>query len=99
MQGYPFVELLAAIGLTNARPYRLKRNDKLNYSYSVISALDPAETVPLPLLQGAPSARLVEKRHLPQTFLTHPPFQHESWLARQRRPGRCILNVTEEIEP
>ncbi len=58
--GYPIVELLAAIGLTHARPTRLKRTSKLEYRYGVISTdggvqlLDPVfhraalGAVPLP---------------------------------------------------
>lgn len=34
--GYPIVELLAAIGLTHARPYRPDPRDKLVYEYAVI---------------------------------------------------------------
>jgi CRISPR-associated protein Csx14 len=33
--GYPLVELLAAIGLSHARPLRLDRRDKLTYAYGV----------------------------------------------------------------
>jgi CRISPR-associated protein Csx14 len=33
--GYPLVELLAAIGLTHARPRRPNRRDKLVYEYAV----------------------------------------------------------------
>jgi len=35
MVGYPIVELLAAIGLQNARPARIDRRDKLAYRYGV----------------------------------------------------------------
>lgn len=34
--GFPLVELLAAIGLSNARPRSTHRRDKLNYSYAVV---------------------------------------------------------------
>jgi CRISPR-associated protein Csx14 len=46
--GYPLVELLAAIGLTNARPKRPDRSSKLEYEYGAISldadgtGIDPA---------------------------------------------------------
>jgi CRISPR-associated protein Csb3 len=39
--GYPLVELLAAIGLQNARPERPDRSNKLSYRYSVTNATLP----------------------------------------------------------
>jgi CRISPR-associated protein Csx14 len=39
--GYPLVELLAAIGLQNARPERPDRRDKLAYRYGVTNAILP----------------------------------------------------------
>ena len=39
--GYPFVELLAAIGLQNARPQRVHPADKLSYRYAIFSAMAP----------------------------------------------------------
>lgn len=41
MVGYPFVELLAAIGLQHARPARPELRDKLVYRYGVSTALLP----------------------------------------------------------
>lgn len=41
MVGYPFVELLAAIGMQNARPARVDGRDKLAYRYAVSSAMMP----------------------------------------------------------
>lgn len=41
MVGYPLVELLAAIGLQNARPERVSPRDKLDYRYGVSSARLP----------------------------------------------------------
>jgi CRISPR-associated protein Csx14 len=41
MVGYPLVELLAAIGLQNARPSRIDPRDKLAYRYAVSSAALP----------------------------------------------------------
>ncbi|MGH7073612.1 MAG: type I-G CRISPR-associated protein Cas8g2 [Stellaceae bacterium] len=43
MVGYPFVELLAAIGMQNARPARVNARDKLAYRYGVSSAMLPTE--------------------------------------------------------
>jgi CRISPR-associated protein Csx14 len=41
MVGYPFVELLAAIGMQNARPARVEARNKLDYRYGVSSAALP----------------------------------------------------------
>jgi CRISPR-associated protein Csx14 len=41
MVGYPFVELLAAIGMQNARPARVEARNKLAYRYGVSSAMLP----------------------------------------------------------
>ncbi len=41
MVGYPLVELLAAIGLQNARPARVDRRNKLAYRYGVSNARLP----------------------------------------------------------
>jgi CRISPR-associated protein Csx14 len=43
--GYPLVELLAAIGMQNARPARIERRDKLAYRYGVSSARLPTAFV------------------------------------------------------
>jgi CRISPR-associated protein Csb3 len=41
MVGYPFVELLAAVGLQNSRPARVDARNKLAYRYGVSSAMLP----------------------------------------------------------
>jgi CRISPR-associated protein Csx14 len=41
MVGYPFVELLAAIGMQNARPARVEARNKLAYRYGVSSSVLP----------------------------------------------------------
>ncbi len=41
MVGYPFVELLAAIGMQNARPKRVNPRDKLAYRYGVSATMLP----------------------------------------------------------
>ncbi len=52
--GYPLVELLAAIGLSNARPTRPAQHDKLQYLYAVMGRSTPAKSwIPLPLLRAA----------------------------------------------
>jgi CRISPR-associated protein Csx14 len=46
--GYPIVELLAAVGLANARPRRPDRRDKLTYEYAVIGRDQPGDRTWLP---------------------------------------------------
>ena len=86
MVGFPLVELLAAIGVTNARPARA---NKLEYRYGVLggdSLLDPlflraalgAESPPVP---GAPFRRFT---------------MHLDWPGQEGQ-ARCITNVTEEM--
>jgi CRISPR-associated protein Csx14 len=41
MVGYPFVELLAAIGMQNARPARVEARNKLGYRYGVSNTMLP----------------------------------------------------------
>lgn len=41
MVGYPFVELLAAVGMQNARPARVDARNKLAYRYGISSAMLP----------------------------------------------------------
>ena len=87
MVGYPVVEILAAIGMTNARPIR---KTKLEYQYGVLGRsedplLDPvfhraalgAKTSPLP---GRPFRRFL---------------MHLDWPGREG-DARCITQVTEE---
>ncbi|MFZ3235330.1 MAG: hypothetical protein WA184_08165, partial [Stellaceae bacterium] len=38
---YPFVELLAAIGMQNARPARVEARNKLGYRYGVSNTMLP----------------------------------------------------------
>ena len=88
MRGYPVVELLAAVGLTNARPLRLER---LKYSYGVAGLAgdelyDPiflraalgAERPPFP---GMPFRRFAMRLDWPG----------------QEGQARCITDVIEEI--
>lgn len=53
--GFPLVELLGAIGLTNARPLRPERRNKLAYLYSICgrTRTDDASWLPLPFLRAA----------------------------------------------
>ena len=87
MVGFPLVEILAAIGATNARP---RRAAKLEYRYGVLGVgdgplLDPmfhraalgADTSPVP---GRPFRRFV---------------MHLDWPGQEDQ-ARCITQVTEE---
>ena len=87
MVGFPLVEILAAIGVTNARPHRAA---KLEYRYGVLGVgegplLDPmfhraalgADTSPVP---GRPFRRFV---------------MHLDWPGQEDQ-ARCITQVTEE---
>lgn len=47
--GFPLVELLGAIGLCNARPFRPDRYNKLVYTYAVIGRANAGDTTWLPL--------------------------------------------------
>lgn len=53
--GFPLVELLAAVGLTHARPTRTERRNKLHYRYGVIGRAEPGDScwLPLSLLRAA----------------------------------------------
>lgn len=90
-QGFPLVEILAAIGLTHARPSRVT---KLLYHYGVVgraSDVDPAALtqLPPPLLRAALGGSLAA------------PFPSRRFAMRLGWPGqenqaRCITTVTEE---
>lgn len=41
--GYPLVELLAAVGLTHARPTRTERRNKLHYRYGIIGRAESGD--------------------------------------------------------
>ena len=89
MQGYPLVELLAAIGVSHARPYR---HNKLHYSYGVIGTEGSALHPPI-FLRAALGART----------LPIPGFPFRSFSFRLNWPGkenqaRCITSVIEETQ-
>lgn len=87
MQGYPIVELLAAIGLTHARP--LRRSD-LEYSYGVPGFVG-ADLHDVIILRASLGAR--------QPPFSGMPFRRFSmqldWPGQENQ-ARCITNVTEE---
>jgi len=90
MRGYPIVELLAAIGLTNARPVRRQR---LEYSYGVAGMTGDELYDPI-FLRAALGA---EKPPFPGM-----PFRlfamRLDWPGREGQ-ARCITDVTEETPP
>lgn len=85
MRGYPLVEVLAAIGLTNARP---KRIGELEYSYSVIGISGDSELFSPMLIRAALGCGTL-------------PFRSRRFRMKMNWPGkekqaRCITNVFEE---
>jgi CRISPR-associated protein Csx14 len=86
MLGYPAVELLAAIGLQNARPARPDRRDRLTYRYAVAGVCLPAMLLRAAL--GAaefPFPRRVFRMQL-------------DWPGQEGQ-ARCITDVIEETLP
>lgn len=86
--GYPLVELLGAIGLTHARPRRLKT--KLEYRYGVVGTSSDVTWLPLSFLRAAlgGSATPFETRRF---------HMHLSWPGKEGQ-ARAITQVTEESE-
>lgn len=87
MQGYPVVELMAAIGLTHARP---KRHDKLNYGYGVAGVSDTDLYDPIFLRATLGSL---------ETLFPGMPFRRFSMrldYPGQEGKARCITDVIEE---
>lgn len=85
MVGYPLVEIMAAMGVSHARPQRL---DKLRYRYGVIASGAPDRLLPPSILRAALGCT---------TF----PFPQRTFSMRLDWPGqegqaRCITDVTEE---
>lgn len=87
MQGYPVVELLAAVGMTHARPMR---RTKLEYSYGVpgITGGDLYDVIFLRAALGA------SRPPFPGTPFRRFAMQLD-WPGQENQ-ARCITNVTEE---
>ncbi len=82
-RGYPLVEILAAVGLTHARPQRPEPGYKLHYRYAVARG-----TLPLPLLRAVLGvARLPLQLRVFCIKL--------GWPGRENQ-ARCITDVHEE---
>ncbi len=90
MQGYPIVELLAAIGLANARPLR---HTKLEYSYGVAGIADSQFYDPI-FLRAALGAQHPLFPSMPLRRF----HMRLDWPGQENQ-ARCITNVIEEILP
>jgi CRISPR-associated protein Csx14 len=89
-RSFPVVDVLAAIGLTHARPSRPDRRDKLIYRYGVAGRdrVTPQLWLPAPLLRaslGGPPLPFPMRRFLMQL----------SWPGQENQ-ARVITTVTEE---
>lgn len=87
MTGFPIVELMAAIGLSHARPRRAERN-KLEYRYSVLGITDPGTLYDPILLRAALGGADVG--------LPHRDFVMQLGWPGQENQARCITTVIEE---
>jgi CRISPR-associated protein Csx14 len=83
MVGFPFVELLAAIGLENARPERPDRGNKLAYRYAVSNARLP--TIFARAVLGGQSMGFNVRR-----------FRMQLNWPGQKDQARCIIDSREE---
>lgn len=90
MQGYPVVELMAAIGLAHARPRRMSLRNKLEYRYGLAGVSDGALYDPV-ILRAALGARQAPFSGLPFRIFT----MQLDWPGQEGQ-ARCITNVTEE---
>ena len=90
MQGYPIVEILAAIGLTNARP---RRRGKLHYSYGVAGIVG-TELYDSIFLRASLGTK--EPPFLGMPFRL---FTMQLDYPGQEGKDRCITNVFEETPP
>ena len=99
MQGYPVVELLAAIGLTHARPFEVdqksrpkdqRNKSKLEYGYGVAGITDSKLYDPI-FLRAA-----IGSKQRPFPGMRFRLFSmHLDWPGQQGQ-ARCITNVIEE---
>lgn len=86
--GYPLVELLGAIGLTHARPRRLKT--KLEYRYGVVGTSGDVTWLPMAFLRAALGASVTP-------FETRRFHMFLGWPGKEGQ-ARAITQVTEESE-
>jgi CRISPR-associated protein Csb3 len=85
MLGFPLVEILAAIGLSNARPERI---DKLTYRYAVIKGARAGHVVSPVFLRAALGAA-------PLPFPQRVFRMHLGWPGQENQ-ARCVTEVIEE---
>ena len=90
MRGYPVVELMAAVGLTHARP---ARRNKLSYSYGVAGLAD-GDLYDLIFLRAA-----LGSRHRPFPGMPFRRFHMQLDWPGQENQARCITSVIEESVP
>jgi CRISPR-associated protein Csb3 len=81
--GYPFVELLAAIGLQHSRPVRMTARDSLNYRYYVANGALP--TVLMRVALATPALGFPNRA-----------FRMRLDWANQEGQARCIIDAEEE---
>jgi CRISPR-associated protein Csb3 len=89
-RGYPLVELLAALGLSHARPLRLH---KLEYRYAVVGRRLSRDSVHLPLLLLRAALGCAALPFPTRTFR-----MNLDWPGQEGQ-ARCITSVSEEIAP
>jgi len=90
--GFPLVELLAAIGLTHARPLRPGRRDKLTYHYAVVGrSTSEALWLPPSVLRSALGCAALP-------FSTRRFCMHLGWPGKEGQ-ARSITTVVEETAP
>ena len=92
MVGYPLVELLAAVGLQNARPQRPDARDKLSYRYGLSNLRLP--TVYVRAVLGAQALW----QHPIQSFPIRIFRMRLGWPGQEGQ-ARCIIDAHEEFEP
>ena len=90
MRGYPVVELLAAIGLTNARPIR---HERLKYRYGVAGLAGDDLYDPI-FLRAALGSEKVPVPGMPFRLFA----MRLDWPGQEGQ-ARCITDVTEETPP
>jgi CRISPR-associated protein Csx14 len=88
MTGFPLVEILAAIGLGNARPARPNRRDKLTYRYGVIGITATDVLFDPIFVRAALGAACLP---FPQRVFR----MHLGWPGQENQ-ARCITDVFEE---
>ena len=84
MVGFPLVELLAALGLQNARPARVERRDKLAYRYGV-----SPQRMPLPFARAVLGG---QDLGFPIRL-----FRMRLGWPGQEGQARCIIDAYEEV--